>query len=145
MTDATAGLHRMAPPHLPSFIPGADGSDGMFGTMSMLIVAGAFVAGTIYFKIHSLPEHLAAGLGRAHYQLVGILALLALFTHENIFWVAALILAVVQIPDVLTPVRSIADSLDSIKRTVAAAEEASSTLPAASEPSQVVKGGNDHA
>lgn len=145
MTDATAGLHRMAPPHLPSFIPGADGSDGMFGTMSMLIVAGAFVAGTIYFKIHSLPEHLAAGLGRAHYQLVGILALLALFTHENIFWVAALILAVVQIPDVLTPVRSIADSLDSIKRSVTAAEEAPSTLPAASEPPQVVKGGNDHA
>jgi hypothetical protein len=145
MTDATAGLHRMAPPHLPSFIPGADGSDGMFGTMSMLIVVGAFVAGTIYFKLHSLPEHLAAGLGRAHYQLVGILALLALFTHENIFWVAALILAVVQIPDLLTPVRSIADSLDSIRRTVTHAEAASSTPPAASEASPVAKGGNDHA
>ena len=88
---------------------------------------------------------MAAGLGRAQYQLVGILALLALFTHENIFWVAALILAVVQIPDLQTPVRSIADSLDTIKRAVTAAEEAPSASTPASEPSQGVKGENGHA
>jgi hypothetical protein len=133
MTDSIVELHRMAPAHLPSFIPGPDGSDGMFGTMTILIVVAVFVLGTIYFKLHSLPEHLAAGLGRAHYQLVGILALLALFTHENMFWVAALILAVVQIPDVMTPVRSIADSLESMNRAVAAARTVPPSSPVAAD------------
>lgn len=145
MTDTMVKLHQMAPEHLPSFIPGADGSDGMFGTISILIVVGIFFLGAVYFKLHSLPEHMAAGLGRAHYQLVGILALLALFTHENLFWVAALILAVVQIPDVLTPIRSIADSLDSINRTVIADKETPSAAPTGPDRAQTVKGENDHA
>jgi len=37
--------------------------------------------------------------------------LLALFTHNNVFWVAALILALLKFPDFLTPINSISDSL----------------------------------
>ena len=40
-----------------------------------------------------------------------VLALLALFTHNNIFWVAALILALLKLPDFLTPINSISESL----------------------------------
>jgi hypothetical protein len=39
------------------------------------------------------------------------LALLALFTHNNIFWVAALILALLKFPDVVTPLNDISSSL----------------------------------
>jgi hypothetical protein len=42
------------------------------------------------------------------------LALLALFTHNNVFWVAALLLAVVRWPDFSTPLNSIADSLEKL-------------------------------
>ena len=40
-----------------------------------------------------------------------VLALLALFTHNNVFWVAAVILALLKFPDFLTPINSISDSL----------------------------------
>ncbi len=40
-----------------------------------------------------------------------VLALLALFTHNNVFWVAALILALLKLPDFLTPINSLSESL----------------------------------
>lgn len=135
MTETGLRVHEMAPAHLPYFLPGPDGSDGMFSTMTYFIVIGVFVVGALYLKLHSLPEHMAAGAGKVQYQLVGILALLALFTHENVFWIAALILAVLEIPDVMTPLNTIAASLGRmsgvIEREAAhSAEEASP--PAAS-------------
>jgi hypothetical protein len=42
---------------------------------------------------------------------VAVLALLALFTHINAFWVAALLLALVPIPDFWTPLATMAESL----------------------------------
>lgn len=133
MTEPGVRVHEMASAHLPYFIPGPDGSDGMFTTMTYFIVIGAFVVGALYLKLHSLPEHMAEGAGRVQYQLVGILALLALFTHENAFWIAALVLAVLEIPDVMTPLNTIAASLGRmsgvIEREAAhAAEEAPPTV-----------------
>jgi hypothetical protein len=40
-----------------------------------------------------------------------VLALMALFTHNNVFWVATLILALLKLPDFLTPINSISESL----------------------------------
>ena len=40
-----------------------------------------------------------------------VLAVLALFTHNHLFWVAALVLALIKIPDFITPLNSIASSL----------------------------------
>ena len=45
-------------------------------------------------------------------QLIAVLAVLALFTHNNAFWVLALLLAVVRVPDFSTPLNSIAASLE---------------------------------
>jgi len=45
------------------------------------------------------------------------LALLALFTHNNIFWVAALILALLKFPDVVTPLNDISSSLSKMTQT----------------------------
>lgn len=44
-------------------------------------------------------------------KLVPVLTILALFTHNPVFWVLALLLAVIRIPDFLTPINSIASSL----------------------------------
>jgi hypothetical protein len=70
------------------------------------------VLGSLYFRLHALPEHLAHGnADKVQFQLVGVLALLALFTHNNVFWVAALLLALVRIPDFATPLTAMSESL----------------------------------
>jgi len=45
---------------------------------------------------------------------VAVLGLLALFTHIHLFWIAALLLAMIDLPDFGTPLRSIAESAERI-------------------------------
>ena len=115
MSDTPApgatGSHPLAPDHLPYFIPAADGSDAMFGHVIVFIIVGLFAGGTLYLRLHALPERMAHGASRTQLQLVAILALIALFTHEAIFWIVALLLAATQLPDFLTPITSGARSL----------------------------------
>ena len=46
--------------------------------------------------------------------LMGVLALLALFTHNHAFWIAGLLLAFIPLPDFATPLNSMAQSLGSM-------------------------------
>ncbi|MBO6508456.1 MAG: hypothetical protein JJ979_08255 [Roseibium sp.] len=107
-------LHELAPHHLPIFIPAADGSDPLMTVMLVSLIIGVILLGTFYLHLHSLPERLAHKHGRMQFELVAILGLLALFTHNNIFWVAALLLAFVQLPDFTTPLETMASSLGKI-------------------------------
>jgi len=70
--------------------------------------------GVFYLKIHAIPEQLAHKHGNTQSQLIMVLALLALFTHNNVFWVLALILALLKLPDFLTPINNISRSLAKI-------------------------------
>ena len=103
--------HPLAPHHLPSWIPAADGSDLLMSVVIGLVAVAAFGLGVFYFSRHSLPERLAHKASHAQLQLITILTLLALFTHQHLFWVAALVLAVVQFPDYSTPLQRIAAAL----------------------------------
>ena len=111
MSDNT---HPMAPHHLPGYFAGADGSDSLFTIMIFLVVGVILLLGILYFTLHSLPERMAHSGNATQLQLISILCILALFTHNNIFWVAALVLAAFRAPDFLTPLRSIADSLQDL-------------------------------
>jgi len=51
---------------------------------------------------------------KLQFEIVAILGLLALFTHIHLFWVAGLLLAMIDIPDFGTPLRSIAGSVEKI-------------------------------
>lgn len=101
----------MAPHSLPRFLPGADGSDPLFGAVVVTALLLFMGLGIAYFRLHAVPERLAHKSNHMQLQAIAVLAVLALFTHNNVFWVAALLLSVVRIPDFLTPVNSIADSL----------------------------------
>jgi len=103
--------HELAPHHLPYFIPAADGSDQMMTSVLIGLIVIVVLLGTFYLYLHSLPERLAHKHGRIQFELVAVLGLLALFTHNQIFWVAALVLAFVQLPDFMSPLESIARSL----------------------------------
>jgi hypothetical protein len=47
-------------------------------------------------------------------DLIALLCLLALLTHEHLFWFIAIVLAFIDIPDFLTPVNRIARSVESM-------------------------------
>ena len=104
-------LHPLAPHTLPPFVGAADGSDTLFSAIIFIVILAVLGVGVFYLKLHAIPEQLAHKHGNTQSQLIMVLALLALFTHNNIFWVAALILALLKLPDLLTPINSISESL----------------------------------
>ena len=107
----TGDLHPLAPHSLPPFVGAADGSDPLFSAIIFIVILAVLGVGVFYLKLHAIPEQLAHKHGNTQSQLIMVLALLALFTHNNIFWVAALILALLKLPDFLTPINSISESL----------------------------------
>ncbi|PWR03736.1 hypothetical protein DKT77_05225 [Meridianimarinicoccus roseus] len=111
--DSTAhGIHPMAPDHLPGFITAPGQTDTMMVNVAIFLVVIVLLIGVLYLTLHALPERMAHKRNSTQFQLIGILALLALFTHNNLFWLLALVIAVVEIPDFMSPLNSIARSLE---------------------------------
>lgn len=113
MSDTTA-LHPLAPDHIPYYIASPNQPDILFQIVVASVVAMVVLIGVFYFYLHALPDRMAHKASHAQLQLVGILALIGLFTHNNLFWIAALLLAALQFPDLTSPLRSIAESLERI-------------------------------
>ncbi|MGI9535492.1 MAG: hypothetical protein ACR2PB_00375 [Desulfocapsaceae bacterium] len=103
--------HPAAPHHIPGYLPGPDGSDPLFTAVIVVLLIVLLVAGVLYFKLHSIPEQMGEKANSTQLQLISILAVLALFTHNNAFWILALLIAAIRIPDYLTPLQTIASSL----------------------------------
>lgn len=85
--------------------------------MGIVLLAATLGAGVFFFWLHSLPERMVHN--KVQFDLVAVLALLSLFTHIHAFWVAALIIALIDIPQFSFPQLSsnlgrIAGSLESI-------------------------------
>ncbi len=126
----------------PFFLPGADGSDPLMTIMGWFLVILVFLIGILYLKLHALPEHMASSSKKLQMDIVAVLALIALFTHQNIFWLAALILAMIEFPDFGTPLQSMAASLDRLAGKAAAPEpDATSAVPASLEPAMTEEAG----
>ncbi|WP_420583842.1 hypothetical protein [Ruegeria sp.] len=111
---STADLHPMATGHIPHYVTQADGSDFLLTFMFVFTVLVIILIGVGYFTLHSIPEKIAHESNHPQFQLVGILALLALFTHNGLFWIAAILVAGFQFPDVAAPLRAIADAIRSL-------------------------------
>src|SRR5262249_39107025 len=60
------------------------------------------------------PERMAHKSQKLQFEIVAVLGLISLFTHLHIFWVAGLLLAMIDIPDFGTPLREIAGSVERI-------------------------------
>ena len=110
----TEQMHPAAPHHLPFFIPGPDGSDTLMVVMGIFLVVIVLWVGTLYWRLHSLPERMAHRTHKLQFEIVAVLCLIALFTHMHIFWIAGLLLAMIDLPDFGTPLRSIAGSVERI-------------------------------
>jgi len=129
----TASIHPAATHHLPPFITAPGETDVLFIVMAIFVMFAVIGIGIFYFKLHALPEQMAHRGQKVQFELVAVLALLALFTHNHLFWVAGLLLALVPLPDFTTPLRSIAGSLDRI----AGSAEASAASPPAPKAQQL--------
>jgi hypothetical protein len=105
-------MNPAAPHHLPSFVTSPGQSDWLMTVMAVFLLVAVVSVGLVYLKLHALPEHMAHRTSKVQYQFVAVLALLALFTHNNVFWIAALLLALVELPNFSTPMNSIALSLE---------------------------------
>jgi len=105
-------LNPIASHHLPPFITLPGETDLLMNVMIVFVIIIVLVVGVLYLRLHALPEHIAHRSGVVQFQIVSVLALLALFTHNNIYWVLALLLALIRIPDFATPLIRIADALE---------------------------------
>jgi hypothetical protein len=130
VNEHSATLHTAATDHLPFFITAPGQTDGLFNAMIVFLIVFVFGIGLLYLRLHALPEHLAHGASKIQLQLVGVLALLALFTHNHIFWIAALLLALIKFPNFSAPLDSMAQSLE-IMAERAPPQEALPSSPAA--------------
>jgi hypothetical protein len=131
-------IHPAAAKHLPAFITAPGHTDYLFVATVILLIAGVLVIGNLYLRLHALPEQLAHRGKKVQLEIVAVLALIALFTHEHLFWIAALLLALIPLPDFSTPVASMARSLEKLARDREA--EALAAMPAeppAPEPAPV--------
>lgn len=108
--DAT--VHPKAIEYLPVFITAPGQTDVLFNVVVVFMLLAIFMIGTFYLRLHALPEQMAHGASKAKFQVVAVLALIALVTHNNLFWIAGLLLALIDLPDFWSPLRSIARSLE---------------------------------
>lgn len=97
--------------NLPFFITGPGESDILFTAVTISLILIILGFGALYFTIQAIPDRLAEGTSKAQMQIVGILGLISLITLNNAYWVAALLLAAIRIPDLVTPFKSISRSL----------------------------------
>lgn len=107
-------VHPLAPHKLPFFLPGPDGSDVLLVVMGFFLVGVILWVGVLYWKLHSLPERMAHKSQKLQFEFVAVLGLISLFTGMHGFWIVGLLLALIDIPDFGTPLRSIAGSVERI-------------------------------
>jgi hypothetical protein len=110
----TSAIHPAAPHHLPAFITAPGETDVLMVAMAVVLVAAVLGVGNLFLRLHTLPERMAHRSQKLQFELVAVLGLLALFTHQHVFWVAGLLLALIDLPDFGTPLRRIAGSVESM-------------------------------
>jgi nitrogen fixation/metabolism regulation signal transduction histidine kinase len=100
MTAVSETLHPAASHHLPSFFTAPGETDILMVVMGVILVVAVLMFGILFLKLHTLPERIAHRGHKLQFEIVAVLGLIALFTHMHIFWVAGLLLALIDLPDV---------------------------------------------
>lgn len=109
MTDQ---INPLATHHLPAFITAPGQTDGLLVGIGIFLLVVIFLLGIVFLWLHSLPERVAHKGKKLQFEVVAILCLLALFTHNNLLWGVALLLAFIDLPDLATPLGRISDTLE---------------------------------
>lgn len=129
-----ADLHPLAPHHLPAFITAPGETDVLMVVSAVILLLAVLGIGLIFLRLHTLPERMAHKSQKLQFEIVAVLGLLALFTHVHLFWVAGLLLALIDIPDFSGQFGRMAHALERIAgmapRQPAIADDAATAEPA---------------
>jgi hypothetical protein len=125
----TVSPNPIATTHVPFFITAPGDTDVLFNVTLVFLVTCIILTGVVFLTIHSLPERMAHKSQKILLDLIALLCLLALLTHEHLFWFAAIVLAFIDIPDFLTPVNRIASSVESMAGQEAGGRPADVSIP----------------
>jgi hypothetical protein len=108
---------------LPWFIrePGQTDTLTVFTGLFLLLFIVAM--GTLMFRILNLPEQMVSKEENAKYQVVAALCMLAMFSPGPLFWIAALLLAMTDIPDFTRVFRRMAGAVRRIAQSPKKKEE----------------------
>src|SRR6202000_2851653 len=104
----------MTPHPLPFYVVRPGETDVLMIVMGIFLVFAVLGVGVLYLRLHSLPEQMAHKSQKLQFEIVAVLGLISLFTHMHIFWIAGLLLALVDLPDFSTPLARIAGSVEKI-------------------------------
>ena len=106
--------HAAASDHLPSFITAPNETDYLMVAAAVVLVVSVLAIGLLFLRLHTLPERMAHKTEKLQFEIVAVLGLLALFTHVHMFWVAGLLLALIDIPDIPGAFNRMAGALEKI-------------------------------
>ena len=107
-------LNPAAPHHLPIFITAPGSTDVLMVVTAIILVLCVVAFGVLFLRLHTLPERMAHKSQKIQFEIVAVLGLLALFTHIHAFWVAGLLLALIDFPDFGSFMGRIAGSVEKI-------------------------------
>ncbi len=80
-------IHPAAPHHLPAFITAPGDTDVLMVGVGIFLIVAILAVGNFYLHLHSLPERMAHKSQKFQFEIVAVLGLLSLFTHNHLFWV----------------------------------------------------------
>src|SRR5262245_26654039 len=109
-----AELHPAASHHLPSFITAPGETDVLMVIVGVFLLVTVMSFGILYWRLHALPERIAHRTHKIQFEIVAVLGLISLFTHMHIFWIAGLLLAMIDLPDFGSSLNRIAGSAEKI-------------------------------
>jgi len=105
-------VHPASTGNLPSFVTAPGETDLLMIVMGAFLLLFILMVGILYFRLHALPDRFAHK--KVQFEIVCVLGLIAMFTHMHIFWIAGLLLAMIDLPDFGTPLKRIAGSVEKI-------------------------------
>ena len=124
----TTNINPAASHHLPWFITAPGQTDVLYVITTIVVLVAITLIGVLFFWLHSLPERM--GHKKLQFEIVAILGLISLFTHENIYWILGLLLAFIDLPAIMSPLRRIAFSTEKIAGIETAAVDKEDVPPA---------------
>ena len=110
----TASVHPAGPHHLPAFFTAPGETDVLMVGVAVFLVIAVVAVGILFLRLHTLPERIAHKSHKLQFEIVAVLGLLALFTHVHLFWVAGLLLAMIDLPDFGWPLGRIAGAVETM-------------------------------
>ena len=108
---SSAAMNPAAPHHQPAFFTAPGETDILFNVMGIFLVVMVLMVVCFLFQVPCPSGEIAHKGQKVQFEIVAVLGLISLFTHNHIFWIAGLLLAFIPMPDFSTPLTGMANSL----------------------------------